>query len=116
VRLIAHLGRKFAWASPQYIADNFTIPMLHAYASELAEMERHDQLPVAELKWLVASALGVKNTKPADWLSGFARDAVRPYAPAVAHALRKALRLGLVGPLGMGELDIPRLRASEGSD
>ena len=90
--------------------------MLHAYASEIAEAERHDQLPMAELKWLVASALGVRNTKPNDWLSGFARNATQPYAPAVAHALRKALRLGLVGPLGMGALDTPRLRASEGTD
>lgn len=87
--------------------------MLHAYTEQIAEMERADQLPIAELKWIVASALSMKS-KPDDWLTGMARNAVKPYAPAVAHALQRALRLGLVGPLGMGELDIPRLRASEG--
>ena len=113
MRLIAHLGRVFAWASPTYIAHNFTLPMLYAYAEQLGETERHQQMPIAELKWLVASGLGVKNTKPHDWLTGFARNAERPYDPTVALALRQALRLRLVGPYAMGEIDLNRLRASE---
>ena len=116
MRLVAHLGRTFAWASPTYIANHFTIPMLHAYAEQMSEMERHDQMPIAELKWLVASALGVKNTKTHDWLTGLARQAVRPYEPAVAVALRLALRHKLVGPLALGEIDLHRLKASEGGD
>ena len=116
MRLVAHLGRVFAWASPAYIADHFTIPMLHAYAEQLSEMDRHNQMPIAELKWLVAGALRVKNTKPHDWLTGFARESARPYDPEVASALRLALRLNLVGPLAMGELDLGRLKASEGGD
>lgn len=116
MRLIAHLGRVFPWASPTYVASNFTVPMLYAYTDQLAEMERHAQMPVAELKWLVASGLGVKNTKAADWLTGFARNAAKPYDAAVALALRAALRLKLVGPLALGEIDLERLRASEGGD
>lgn len=116
MRLVAHLGRVFAWASPTYIADNFTIPMLHAYAEQLSEMERHNQMPVAELKWLVAGALKVKNTKPHDWLTGLARDSARPYDPDVAIALRLALGLKLVGPLALGEIDLSRLKVSEGGD
>jgi hypothetical protein len=88
--------------------------MLYAYADQLAEMERHAQMPVAELKWLVASGHGVKNTSAHDWLTGFARSAARPYAPAVAAALRLALRLKLVGPLALGEIDLERLKNSEG--
>ena len=116
MRLVAHLGRKFAWASPTYIANHFTIPMLHAYAEQLSEMERHDQMPIAELKWLVATALRVRGTKAHDWLTGFARSSARPYEPAVAMALRRALALKLVGPLALGEIDLQRLKASEGGD
>jgi hypothetical protein len=114
VRLIAHLSRVLPWASPAYVAEYMTIPMLRAYAEQLPEMERHQQMPIAELKWLIAGSSGVKNTKPHDWLTGLARESVRPYDASVAAALRLALSLRLVGPFAMGELDLPRLRASEG--
>ena len=114
VRLIAHLGRVLPWASPEYVSERMTVPMLRAYAEQLPELERHSQMPVAELKWLVAGALGVKNTRPHDWLTGFARDTARPYDAGVAAALRLALALRLVGPEALGEIELDRLRASEG--
>lgn len=68
------------------------------------EAEHHArlQMPTAQLTYIVASALGAKDTKPADWLTGFAR---RPEEQVRLHPdLELGLQLGVVSQAAFDSL------------